>query len=141
MGGNVAGFGMMGSGFPGYGVSPDFGSWATNIMSNLGPVGMATTLGTMFTDPTRTTPYGLTDVLGGGGQQSNVGVPSDTGIDAYAGALAHGLGINQPQGLGLAGQFGAGFSDSLLAKKKLTFSSWDGELQAHGPLLPCRSTL
>ena len=54
----------------GYGTSPSFGSFATNVLSNLGPLGMFGTLATMVTDPQRTTPYGiLGDVFGWGQPQ------------------------------------------------------------------------
>lgn len=123
MGGNVAGFGMMGSGFPGFGTSPSFGSFATNVLSNLGPLGMFGTLATMVTDPQRTTPYGLTDLFGllgwggssGATQQNDPSLPSDTNIDALAGGLASGLGVNQPTGLGIGDQWGQGFSPEVQA--------------------------
>lgn len=68
MAGNVAGFGgMVGSGTPGYGVAHSLADWGLSIASNLGPLGMLGTLGTMVADPDRTTPYGVGDVFGGGG--------------------------------------------------------------------------
>ena len=107
----------------GYGTSPSFGSFAANILGNLGPLGMATTLGTMIANPSRTTPYGLQDLFGllgwGGGagatQANDPSLPSDANIDALAGGLAPGLGVNQPQGLGLSGNWGAGFSPEVQA--------------------------
>lgn len=68
MAGNVADFGgMVGSGTPGYGVSHSLADWGLSVLGNLGPLGMAATLGTMVADPDRTTPYGVGDVFGGGG--------------------------------------------------------------------------
>ncbi|MCC6827454.1 MAG: hypothetical protein IT550_04415 [Novosphingobium sp.] len=100
----------------GYGVSPSLGAFATSVLSNLGPFGMAATLATMMADPTRATPYGIGDLFGGGQMAgTDPSLPSDAGIDAYAGALAPGLGINQPTGLGLSGNWGAGFSPEVQA--------------------------
>lgn len=56
----------------GYGTSPSFGSWASNVLAGLGmvtgPIGAALAAGriggTMIADPARTTPYGLNDVFG-----------------------------------------------------------------------------
>lgn len=71
----------------GYGTSPDFGSWAANILAGTGllagPIGAAIAAGriggTMIADPARATPYGsMQDVLGllgWGGPQAAGGTP------------------------------------------------------------------
>ena len=116
----------------GYGVSPDFGSWANNVLNGLsmigaGPLGAVLgagrMAGTMIADPQRATPYGLTDLFGllgwggssGATQQNDPSLPSDTNIDALAGGLASGLGVNQPTGLGIGDQWGQGLSPEVQA--------------------------
>ena len=121
--GEGVGGGGMNPNASGYGTSPSFGSFATNVLSNLGPLGMFGTLATMVTDPQRATPYGLTDLFGllgwggssGATQQNDPSLPSDTNIDALAGGLASGLGVNQPTGLGIGDQWGQGFSPEVQA--------------------------
>lgn len=105
---NVADFGMVGAGTPGFGTSPDFGSWAMNLATAVpsvlaGPVGAVTfagrTIASMINDRDRI--YGLGDVFGGRGPSKGPDwgppAPEMYGPDMQTGMVA---GKPGPQSLG-----------------------------------------
>lgn len=111
----------------GYGTSPSFGSWASNVLAGLGmvtgPIGAALAAGriggTMIADPARTTPYGLNDVFGllgwGGDDASLADTPGGlAALNANADAYAQGFS-GAPDPFGVAGQYGGAFSPEITA--------------------------
>lgn len=77
----------------GYGVSPSLGAFATSVLSNLGPFGMAATLATMMADPKRGTPYGILSDIFGWGMQNDVKGPETFGPTAPDSSFAFGSGM------------------------------------------------